>query len=35
MRTTNRWASRYGDAFISLPSIIEQSGLTYEELEVR
>lgn len=35
MRTTNRWWSRYGDRFISLPSVIEQSGLDYEEMEVK
>lgn len=32
---TNRWFSRYGDRFISLPSQIEQMGLTYEELEIK
>lgn len=34
MRTTNRWTSRYGDRFISLPSQIEQVGLDYIELEM-
>lgn len=32
MRTTNRWGSRYGECFVSLPSIIKQSNLEYEEL---
>jgi len=35
MRTTNRWGSRYGDRYISLPSTISELGLDYELLEVR
>jgi hypothetical protein len=31
----NRWKSKYGDRFISLPSVIEQSGLRYELLEIQ
>lgn len=34
MRTTNRWTSRYGECFVSFPSVIEESNLTYEEMEV-
>lgn len=30
----NRWHSRYGEAFVSLPSVVEQSGLKYEELTI-
>lgn len=28
----NRWKSRYGDAYVSLPSVAEQVGLDYEVL---
>lgn len=31
----NRWKSRYGNMFISLPSIVEQLGLEYELLEIK
>ena len=34
MRTTNTWKSRYGDAFVSFPSVIEESNLEYELMEV-
>lgn len=34
MRKTNTWTSRYGECFISLPSVIEQSNLQYELLEI-
>lgn len=30
----NRWKSRYGDAFISLPSVVEQLDLEYEVLKL-
>jgi hypothetical protein len=32
---SNRWFSKYGDRFISLPSQIEQMGLRFEEMEVK
>lgn len=34
MRTTNRWKSRYGECFVSFPSVIAESNLDYEEMEV-
>lgn len=34
MRKTNTWKSRYGEAFVSFPSVIEESNLNYELLEV-
>lgn len=30
----NRWKSRYGDAFVSFPSVIAQSNLDYELMEI-
>lgn len=29
----NRWKSRYGDCFVSFPSIVEQAKLKYEILK--
>lgn len=29
---TNRWKSRYGDRFISLPSVIKELNLDYMEV---
>lgn len=33
MRLTNRWKSRYGDAFVSFPSQAEEAKLEYEILK--
>lgn len=30
-----KWKSKYGDIFISLPSVVEQLGLEYELLEIK
>ena len=35
MAFTNQWKSRYGDAYISLPSVAEQMQLDYEILELK
>lgn len=32
---SNRWFSKYGDRFISLPSTIKALGLEYEIMEVK
>lgn len=31
---SNRWKSRYGDCFVSFPSVIAESNLDYEEMEI-
>lgn len=35
MRTTNRWKPRYGECFVSFPSVIAESNLDYEEIEAK
>lgn len=35
MKMSNRWKSKYGDRFISLPSTIKQLDLEYELLEIK
>lgn len=31
---SNKWKSRYGERFVSFPSVIAESNLDYEEMEV-
>ena len=31
----NSWKSRYGKCFVSFPSVIKQSNLDYEVLEIK
>lgn len=35
MRRTNTWRSRYGECFVSFPSVIATANLEFEMMEVK